>query len=150
MKKTVAAYIGFVLLVTAALAFAEEQPAKGRLQFVIDSFNNDQGRAILVLYRRSDRLFSQQAAFKKAVVEIVNGQARAVFEDVPAGEYAAISVHDENNNGVVEHHWYGLPKEQVGFSNNFKLSIFSGKPTFDKLAFTYSGTDTELLIHLRK
>ncbi len=150
MKKTTAAYIGLMLLLTAVFALAAEQPVKGRLQFVIDSFNNDQGRAILVLYRRSDKLFGLQTAFRKAVVEIVNGQARASFEDVPAGEYAAIAVHDENNNGVVEHHWYGLPKEQVGFSNNFKLSILSGKPNFDKLAFTFTGTDTELAIHLRK
>jgi outer membrane protein len=54
------------------------------------------------------------------------------------GDYAVVVLHDGNDNGEVDHNFLGLPTEPLGFSNGFKLGLFSGKPTFEKLRFTFS------------
>ena len=59
------------------------------------------------------------------------------FKNLPYNVYAAIVVHDKNSNGIIDHR-FGMPNEPLGFSNNWKLSLFSGMPTFQKLKFSFT------------
>ena len=49
------------------------------------------------------------------------------------GDYAVKVLIDTNNNGDIDLNFFGLPKEQFGFSNNV-LGLF-GAPKFDKASF---------------
>ena len=53
------------------------------------------------------------------------------------GDYAAILVHDENGNGKIDHS-FGLPAEQLGYTNNWTLGVFTGMPSFAKLKFSFN------------
>jgi uncharacterized protein (DUF2141 family) len=68
--------------------------------------------------------------------KIVNNEAKVDFQNLPFREYAIIVVHDLNLNDVIDHKW-GFPAEPLGYSNKWKLSLFSGMPTFDKLKFVF-------------
>ena len=138
------------MFLNAALAFAQTQNTQGKLQITIDQFKDDQGQALVLLYRPNDKLFKDGAAFKIITAKIVKGQATVIIEDLPFGEYAAVAIHDENSNNKVDRHWYGHPKEPFGFSNDAPLPGIPGMLKFQELAFTFSATQTTSTIHLFK
>lgn len=82
------------------------------------------------------------------------GEARAVagttavmIPPLPKGTYAAQVYHDENNNHKVDRALFGIPKEGVGFSNDFKIGLRA--PRFAEAAFTYSGGEMRVPVHLK-
>ena len=65
--------------------------------------------------------------------------------ELPAGTYAIGIFHDANLNNRLDNFFFGIPKEQYGFSNNARG--FMGPPSFEDAAFTVGGV-TELRIRL--
>jgi len=68
------------------------------------------------------------------------------FDDVPAGRYALLVIHDENGNGKLDTNLTGMPVEGYGFSNNPRVMR---KPTFDEAAFEVGRDTTALDIAIR-
>jgi uncharacterized protein (DUF2141 family) len=118
----------------------------GNLIFQADNFKSNKGKAMVNLFRKGDDVFKKPFLQAKALIE--NGKSQVIIKDLPYGEYAAILWHDENSNGILDHSW-GLPAEPMGFSNNWKLSIFSGMPTFDKLRFEFTKQKPICEIHVK-
>lgn len=112
--------------------------SSGTLVIEASEFNSERGKAIVHLFRRGDDL--PEKPFMKSSSIIANGKIKIIFQNVPFGEYAAILFHDENSNERIDHR-FGLPNERMGFSNHWKLSLFSGMPTFEKLKFSFSAND---------
>ncbi|WP_313455097.1 DUF2141 domain-containing protein [Stenotrophomonas sp.] len=52
-----------------------------------------------------------------------------VFKNLPAGDYAVLVTHDQNDNGKLDTNMLGIPVEGYGFSNNPQLMR---KPTFEE------------------
>jgi uncharacterized protein (DUF2141 family) len=77
--------------------------------------------------------------------KIENGKAEIVFKNILYGDYAAILLHDENSNGVIDH-TSGITSEPLGYTNNWRLTLFSGKPNFEKLKFNFSEQNTKQTI----
>jgi uncharacterized protein (DUF2141 family) len=65
---------------------------------------------------------------------------------VPAGSYAVVVFHDENDNGKIDRSVLGIPREDYGFSNNPKLLL--RKPTFDEARFAVDAQDATIAIRL--
>lgn len=74
-----------------------------------------------------------EPAFSKEVSIEDRSSVIVVFEDVPAGEYAAAVMHDENGNGEMDVNNYGMPTEGFGFSNEADASM--GPPSFADASF---------------
>ncbi|WP_251473870.1 DUF2141 domain-containing protein [Stenotrophomonas lactitubi] len=68
------------------------------------------------------------------------------FKDLPAGDYAVLLTHDENDNGTLDTNLVGMPVEGYGFSNNPQVMR---KPTFDEARFSVPATGTTIDISLR-
>jgi uncharacterized protein (DUF2141 family) len=128
-------YLFLVFGATLIMAFI--QPTGGTLTLNTPGFNNDKGKAVLFLFRKDDDI--PKKPFKTLSTEIKNNKAEFQFHHLPYGEYAAILLHDENDNGKIDHS-FGLPSEQLGYSNNWELGLFTGMPTFSKLKFQFSAT----------
>ncbi|MDP2313691.1 MAG: DUF2141 domain-containing protein [Pseudomonadota bacterium] len=109
------------------------QPNPPSLVVRVSGFKHAGGRAIAKLYRPGDNVLAKEGS-AMARVEIRDGVAECAFFGLPEGPYAVVAFHDENDNGVVDHR-LGLPSEPIGFSNGFRLSLLSGRPTFEKLRF---------------
>jgi len=109
------------------------------------NFKHDKGVAIVNLFRAEDNL--PKEPFRQERVTIINGIAIVKFENLEYGVYAAIAFHDENSNGELDHSW-GIPSEPIGFTNRWKLSLFSGMPNFNKLKFIFSQHNNEHNIEL--
>lgn len=73
------------------------------------------------------------------------GTTIVTVPNVPPGRYAVQAFHDVNGNRKVDQGFLGIPKEDVGFSNDASLGL-SG-PKFDAAAFDVNG-DRELALTL--
>ncbi|WP_019339666.1 DUF2141 domain-containing protein [Stutzerimonas stutzeri] len=99
-------------------------------------------------------LFSDPKTFRKADQAIAAselpakaGSVTAVFEDVPAGQYAVMAYHDENGNGELDLRFGMFPTEGYGLSNNPKVM---GPPAFEESRFEVPGdTPIEIDVDIR-
>jgi uncharacterized protein (DUF2141 family) len=123
-----------IFLLSNALT-SNSQTMNGTLTVNTSDFNNDKGKAVLFLFRKDDKIPS--SPFKTFSVEIKNKKAVFKIQNLDFAEYAIILLHDENDNGKIDHSM-GLPNEQLGYSNNWELGFFTGMPTFSKLKFQFS------------
>ncbi len=88
-----------------------------------------------------------RSATRLVAMKVPNRSARCDFEDVPAGKYALVVLHDENMNGRLDYNWLGMPREGYGFSNDARAAV--GAPSFEQAAFVYDGKTLDLTISLR-
>ena len=124
-----------VLLSAQCVAHAAEEGA-GVLTVHVIGFTDVQGHAVAKLFRPGDNVLEKGRWEVSATVK--DGQAVMAFPPLPAGPYALVVFHDRNDNGRIDHGWTG-PSELLGFSGRFKLSLWSGRPTFDELKFEFDG-----------
>ncbi|MBI3218482.1 MAG: DUF2141 domain-containing protein [Bacteroidetes bacterium] len=115
------------------------------LRIEVENFKTDKGVAMVDVYRENDEI--PQKAFMRATTSIHNGKATFALEGLVTGSYAAIVFHDLNENGQLDHK-FGLPTEPMGFSNEWKLSLFSGFPNFRKLSFKLDSTVDRIKIKI--
>lgn len=114
------------------------QETKGTSVTVTVQNLKDKGQVRLALYTQDN--FMKQPIMAKGS-EIENGVATVVFENVPAGEYAILGFHDENENNQMDFDMSGMPKELYGSSNN---NMSFGPPQWDDSKFTIGNEPVEL------
>lgn len=68
------------------------------------------------------------------------------FLQLPPGRYAVIVFHDENDNGLLDTDFFGIPNEGYGFGNN--AVGFLGPPSFDAASVTVGSADQAIAISL--
>lgn len=86
-----------------------------------------------------------KTTYKSLVSEIKNDKAVVTFENLPAGEYAISTYHDENSNGKLDRNAMGIPSEDYAASNNAKG--FMGPPAYKDAKFVI-GKDSKIEITL--
>lgn len=71
---------------------------------------------------------------RRAVVtrDLTDDHDRCSFDDIAPGRYAVCVFVDENENGVLDRSFLGIPIEPVGFSNGYEPK---GPPNFELAAF---------------
>lgn len=85
----------------------------------------------LAVFDGAEAFANGQAAWSQKV-EMVEGTAQWVFDNVPPGRYAVKSFADENGNAKLDTNLFGLPVERYGFSNNARGRM--GPPGFEAAA----------------
>lgn len=97
-------------------------------------------------------LFSlhNEATFMKTPLEakgnvIVDGKSTVTFENVQAGTYGIIILHDKNDNKRMDFQDNGMPMEAYGMSNNV---MSFGPPQWSDVKFTIENTPLEMEIRL--
>lgn len=94
------------------------------------------GQVVGSLYGPDDDLFHPAPVIATATVDGTTATVR--LGPVACGSWALMVYHDRNTNGTLDHR-FGFPAEPLAFSNRFALGLFSGLPTFEKLAFPVDG-----------
>ena len=74
-------------------------------------------------------------------IEMVEPGTVTYVYELPPGTYAIGIFHDVNLNNKMDNNFFGIPKEQYGFSNNARA--FLGPPAFDAAAFEVKGETTQ-------
>ena len=104
------------------------------LHINVTGLHSNKGQVILYLYN-SETGFPKdhKKAYKMAVSRIQNNTCILDLDNIPSGTYAVAFFHDENNNGIIDTNFLGLPTEGVGSSDNGTSSF--GPPKFSGSKF---------------
>lgn len=106
----------------------------GELKVHAVGFTHSGGHAVAKLFAAGDDVLG--LGHWQLVANIEGGAASFRFPALPAGRYAVVVFHDENDNAVIDHGLFG-PSEPLGFSGGFVLSLLSGRPDFERLQFDF-------------
>ena len=120
-----------ILTVFLMMALCVTSQAQHRIEVIVSGVKDTTGLIMVALFNRGEEFLKKPTVGK--IVKAADGQAVAVFEGQPAGEYAASIIHDANRNRKLDTNILGLPREGFGFSND-AMGTF-GPPSFDKAKF---------------
>lgn len=85
-------------------------------------------------------------AFRAVAVPAHSGSVEIQVSDLPPGEYAAVVLHDLNENRKLDRNWFGKPKEQWGMSEN--PPVHFSAPAFSQAQFTLDRDGTiRVILH---
>jgi uncharacterized protein (DUF2141 family) len=116
------------------------QVQTGTISVTVVNVLNDNGTVNYAIFTKEN--FRMQPSFS-GKAKITEGKSSMVFEKIPAGEYAIICFHDENENGTLDFELNGMPKESYGTSNN---ALSFGPPQFNEAKFIVGSTPISLEI----
>ncbi len=123
------------------------KPGATGLTVVVKNVRSDQGKVKLALWHGADGFTDPKAAVAKLTVIPSGRQAKVTFPDLPPGNYALASYHDENGNGKFDKTLIGWPDEGLGFSNGAWIKL--GPPSFQDAAIKLGAGATTAVISLR-
>lgn len=145
----------FVALVQGPAGFAREVTveanaragsSRASVTVEVEGFVSEGGQLVLMLYRQQDII--GQKPYRQFQARIRRGKATLNVVPPGPGRYALIAYHDENGNQQIDHNWLRVPSEPMAFSGGFEASLFSGKPTFDDLAFAVRSSPVTLRLRV--
>jgi len=148
-------------IIAAALALAGlgAVPASaGNIIVTITGVRSDDGALMIGLYDSAEKF--KDAIGNSAHIGLLSDKGRLIgvtmrartgpqsigFMALPPDEYAVIVFHDENDNGLLDENFVGIPTEAYGFSNN--AFGFLKAPSFTAAAVTVADDNQNIRIVL--
>lgn len=114
------------------------------LNIKITNVKVNSGNVIVEIYNNKSSWL--KIPFRKLSLPSTQNVQIASF-DVPYGKYAVTVYQDKNNNGEADMNFIGIPKELVGFGNNYKPF---GEPKFESSTIEFEKTSKSHEIKLYK
>lgn len=143
MKFLLTKYFVIVLLFSIISYAGDNQKVK--LTVKIKGLKNNQGTVKIALCNSAENYKNDRSPFKAAILEIINNEVIATFDDLTIGNYAVKAFHDVNNNDDFDTNFLGIPKEDYGFSNNAK-GLF-GPPSWEAAKFQLNKSEQVIEIN---
>jgi len=143
MKTTDLSLAGVVL----AGALLSLPTLAGEVHAAIDGVHSAKGHIVCGIFR-SAKGFPKETrrAFKLLSLPANSAGVLCAFSDLPAGTYAISVFHDENDDGVLNTNFVGMPREGYGFSNNHTYAMHPA--SFEESHFTL-GAQAAAEVHIR-
>ena len=130
-----------------ALAAAPAQaPADGSVVFQVDHVRDDAGHVRVDICTQAT--FLKEACPYSGAAPAVKGVTTVTVSAVPPGVYAAQVYHDRNDDHTVNRGRFGIPLEEIGFSNNAPIGLRG--PKWTKAAFSHDASDQQLAVKLHR
>jgi len=136
----------YALVALFLLATASASSAVPGLHASVKGLRNAKGRVGCLLFASSDGFpGDQRKARQRALGVIADGAAVCNF-DVPAGSYAIVAMHDENDNGKLDTNIFGVPTEGYGASRGAQGAF---GPKYDDARFDYRAGSVTIPIRIK-
>jgi uncharacterized protein (DUF2141 family) len=100
-----------------------------------EGMRSNKGYILVGLFNKAEGYGVRKYVYRGGKVAANAADFIYTFNDLPAGDYALSSYHDENDDGRINLNLVGFPKEDYGFSNNVYGS-FGNIPPFEKAKVT--------------
>lgn len=137
--RTLALIITFFL--STFMSQAQTESTGQTITVTINNIKNNTGKVIMSLH--SVDTFMKTNGLQSAESIIEKNKVIITFKNVLPGEYAIMSVHDENDNKQMDFELNGMPKESYGVSNN---PMSYGPPQFSEAKFTLNNENINMII----
>ena len=122
------------------LGFGVQSGASGQeytLTITAEGVSNSEGvLGVLVFNSPQGWPTDNGRAFRAVAVRAHPGSVEIKVFDLPPGSYAAVVLHDLNENRKLDRTWFGKPREQWGMSEN--PPVHFSAPSFGQARFTLS------------
>ena len=112
------------------------------LDIKITNIKKNSGKIVLEIYNTKSGWL--KTPFKKLVLTTIQDVQIASF-DVPYGKYAITIYQDLNSNGESDMNFLSIPKEPIGFGNNYKPF---GEPKFESCSIEFKENSIPVVINL--
>jgi uncharacterized protein (DUF2141 family) len=122
-------FLILVLLLSPLISLAQQT---GNIHLTIQHIENEKGTLRVALFTENDKFLDEPSWSK----DIASGGREIIeidFENIPFGTYAISIFHDLDDNGELDANFIGIPKEPVGFSNDYQPKM--GPPKFKGAKF---------------
>ncbi|REE24564.1 uncharacterized protein (DUF2141 family) [Winogradskyella pacifica] len=136
MKKLI---LTFALALTSIIGFSQNEGAT--ITITIDNVKSDNGKVLTSLH--NSETFMKGKGVMDTETEIKDGKVTITFKNVLPGEYAIMTLHDENDNKRMDFQDNGMPLESYGVSNNV---MSFGPPNYGDAKFKVADKDLEMNI----
>lgn len=90
----------------------------------------------------SDKNEEKLHVFRKVVDSNGLPTLKLTLGNIPEGEYMIVAYQDIDENNDLKLNWLGLPKEPIGYSNNFIPKAFN-LPNFEKCKIKINSVENE-------
>lgn len=125
--------------------YSYSQDSQGHtVEVEITNIDSAKGQMLVAIYDTEDNWL--KTPYEGTYGKIENGASIVSFTDVPDGTYAISSYHDENDNDKLDMNFLGIPKEDVGSSNNAQALM--GPPKWEDAKFEIKGESIKQSIKL--
>jgi len=115
------------------------------LKVKVHGIQNANGQIELSIYNDANVFPEVGKTYKMVRIDSKVSEIIYEFKDLPAGEYAIATYHDENNDNECNTNLLGVPTEAYAFSNDFRP--FLSAPDFSDCSFKVS-QNTEISIEM--
>lgn len=123
-----------------ALLLSEFALGQTTVTVTVSNIPSDEGEVLFGLY--TENTFIKTTPDYHTSVSIKDHTAMAVFENIPAGEYAVSCFQDQNSNKIFDLEPNGMPAEPYGISNN-AMNLY-GPPQWSEAKFTVGTTPVSM------
>lgn len=138
-------YISLILFFSSTTVYGQRQMQLGVIIVEMSTLKNHTGLARVSLYNSNDGFpIKSKKAFKSIVIDLEKGDTKAIFSDIPYGEYAVAVLHDENKNGRMDFSWMMYPEEGFGASNMMEKQFIP--PAFKDAKFAFNSEERTLKV----
>ena len=108
--------------------------AQSSLDIKITNVRKNQGKIFVEVFQNPETWLENP--FREATLP-TDADTKTVSFQVPYGTYAISIYQDTNDNGELDTNFLGIPKEPIGFGNNYEPF---GKPKFESAAIEHTAT----------
>ena len=133
-------------VVLGAAAPVSAQAPAGSVVFQVDHVRDDAGHVRVDIC--TEATFLKEACPYFGAAAAVKGVTTVTVTGVPPGLYAAQVYHDRNDDHTVNRGRFGIPLEEIGFSNNAPIGLHG--PKWAKAAFSHGSTEQQLAVKLHR
>jgi uncharacterized protein (DUF2141 family) len=139
--------IPFLMCLTLFSLGSSLQTEVHKLHIIVTGAKESGKTVYVAVFRPEDNFPKEEGAWKHG--QFVSGAGEGVLDmELSYGDYAIAVYLDENGNGKLDKNVIGYPREQFGFSNNFRPK--TGAPRFKNCRFVFSETNATVTIRLSK
>ena len=131
----------FIICLSLSISVWAQNDTNKTITVSINNIKNDTGKILLGLHTADT--FMKTEALQNKTAGIKDGKIKITFTNVAPGEYAILTLHDENNNKKMDFTPNRMPKEDYGLSNN---PMSFGPPQFSEAKFKVTTEDINLNI----
>jgi uncharacterized protein (DUF2141 family) len=116
------------------------------LEVTVHGVRNDRGHIRIGVCGKSE--FLSESCVHHAVVPAHAGDVSAEIAGIPPGQYGVAAYQDEDDSGKLKRNFFGMPKEDLGFSRDPALNF--GPPSFARSAILVGNSDARITLKLHR
>jgi uncharacterized protein (DUF2141 family) len=137
-------FIISVLAATSFLGISSNSFGRETLDIKITNIKKNTGKIIVEIYNSKSSWL--KSPYKKVVL-LTDQDAQIASFDVPYGKYAITIYQDLNENSEADMNFLSIPKEPIGFGNNYKPF---GELKFESCAIDFNADSKPEIINFYK